>query len=330
MKNRKKNLYELLNVSQDARTNEIEDAFRRAVELYSGDSLAAYSLYPRVERERLFESITAAYETLKDPVKKSEYDLMMKQDHSEIISRYSGEDSGIAELMGLAQEAGSFRTVNLKRTLAAMGNSEPTASEQYRILYTRLKKLKEKDSLKTFAITSSVKGEGKTVTSLNLAYVIAEEFKKKCVILECDLRNPEISSNYLEGRGDEPGLVSVLKEEAELRDALIRISPGDNLYCLPARHRAANSSELLSQTAMEEIIRVLKEDFEYVIIDCPPIAPLADMNIISRLADGMILVIRAGKTPRDIVRSAVNSIKEGRFLGAVLNGCLDTFKGYYY
>lgn len=323
------NHYDILNVSRDAKESEIEEAFRRAIEAYGSDSLALYSLYGRNEREMLLKGIKDAYETLKDPVRKSEYDMLLKQGAAEMRLGQLTEDSGIAEMMGLDPDAASFRSSDLKQKLVVLDHSH-AASEQYRILYTKLSKLREKESIRTVAITSALKGEGKTITSLNLSCVIAQEFKKRCLLMECDLRNPEISSKYLERNGTGPGLADVLRGEADLFDAIVRVGSGENLFCLPVGQSVRNSSELISMPSMSASINSLRDEFEYIIIDCPPIIPLADMGIISRLVDGLLLVIRAGKTPKDIVLKAVNSIQDGRFLGTVLNGLEVPFKDYPY
>lgn len=328
MKKDMNNYYDILNVSRDAKESEIEAAFRGAVEAYGSDSLALYSLYGRNEREALLKIINDAYETLKDPVRKSEYDLLYKQGAADMRLGQLAEDSGMAEMMGLDPGAASFKSADFRQKLVVMDHSH-SASEQYRILYTRLNKLKEQENIRTIAITSAVKGEGKTVTSLNLSCVIAQEFKKRCLLMECDLRNPEISSKYLERNGTGPGLADVLRGEADLFDAIVRVGSGENLFCLPVGQSVRNSSELISMPSMSASIDSLRDEFEYIIIDCPPIMPLADMEIISRLVDGLLLVIRAGKTPKDIVRKAVNSIQDGRFLGTVLNGVDAPFKDYF-
>lgn len=216
----------------------------------------------------------------------------------------------------------------LEHPLVVIGEADPLAVEQYRVLYTKLEHISSGNSYKTFAITSAVKGEGKTVTSLNLAYVMAQEFKQKVILIECDLKNPSLTSYFLNG-GPRKGLIDVIKGKMNLSDAIIQIE-GISLYSLPAPHNIKNSSELLGSPYMNTVLNLLKNQFDYVIIDSPPILPLADVNILSKMVDGLVLVVRAGKTPKDIVCKAVNSVSNGNFIGIVLNGTERSLKKYYY
>lgn len=320
-----KNYYEVLDVTPAAAQDEIEAAYRKALQVYNDGSLAAYSLYSNSEKKAKLDEIAEAYGTLKDSDRKKEYDARLAEEDKE-----NGIDAPEFVLFDGASELDEQdNTVSFRKPIVVMGDTDPVAAEQYRVLYTRLSQLKQKDSLSAFAITSAVKGEGKTVLSLNLAYVIAEEFKKRCILVECDFKKPSITS-YFARRGTEHGLVDVLRGEADLGDAVARLEGSDNLFFLRAGKNVKNSSELLGSERMAEVLDELKKGFEFLIIDCPPILPLADMNIVSRLADGLVMVVRAESTPKNMVRSAMDSIKEGRFIGVVLNAAHTSLKKYYY
>jgi capsular exopolysaccharide synthesis family protein len=160
---------------------------------------------------------------------------------------------------------------------------------------------------------------------------MAKEFRNKVILVECDLKNPSLRSSYLDNE-NQYGLVDVLNGDAELEDAIVQLESTE-LYILPVRQNVKNSSELLSSQRMNELLITLKKRFDYVIIDSPPILHLADMNILSRMVDGLLLVVRAGKTPKDLVKKAVNSITDGKFVGIVLNGAdtpLGRYEGYEY
>lgn len=217
--------------------------------------------------------------------------------------------------------------VKFKQPLAVMNDGDLAAAEQYRVLYTRLEQISVANSQKVFAITSAVKGEGKTVTTLNLAYVAAKEFGKKIILVECDLRNPSISAGRL-NKLQKHGLVGVLRGGVDPRDALVQME-GTRLYILPAVHEVKNSSGLLGSRRMNVLINALKAEFDYVFLDSPPILPIADVNILARLADGLLLVVRAGKTPKDIVKKAVNSLSDANIAGIVLNGADRLMEKYY-
>ncbi len=326
---RLKNYYELLDIPSDATEDEIEEAYRKAKAVYEEDSVAEYSLYSSTDRKGILEEINMAYETLKDSVKRNEYDNSLAEEENaqtitiDIDDIEEIEDEDIEEITEIIELDSLAR---LKQDLVVTNGRDPLAAEQYRVLYTRLEQTRSRKSSKAFAVTSAVKGEGKTVTSFNLAYVMAKEFRNKVILVECDLRNPTIRSSYLDSE-NQYGLVDVLKGDVELEDAIVQLESTE-LYILPVRQNVKNSSELLSSQHMKELLKTLKKRFDYVLIDSPPILPMADINILSRMVDGLLLVVRAGKTPKDLVKKAVNSITGGKFVGIVLNGA-DTPLGRY-
>ena len=319
----KKNYYEILNISPGASRQEIEDAYIRDKSLYGSDSVALYSLYSSEERESMMKKAADAYETLRGK------DAGMPAQQAGLNI---GRDITLIEKVGNHKVSGIWNPeteFGFKRTLLVMKDPDSVVAEQYRVLYTRLEQISHRKSYKTFAVTSALKGDGKTVTTLNLAYIIAMEFKRKIIVVECDFKNPSITSRFLDMR-PEYGLVDVIEGKAELSDAIVRYKHG-GLHLLPAGRIAKNSSELLSSVRVNSILNILKSQYDYVIVDTSPIMPLADVNIISRIVDGLLLVVRAGKTPRDLVLRAVSSLTMGELIGIVLNGA-DNYplKEYYH
>lgn len=323
--------YEFLDIPSTARMDEIEAAYRRTKELFSGDSMALYSLYSPEERQDKLKKLEDVYETLNDPVKRKAYD--------EHIGRMVASPPPGGRGAPIAEEKDAFEEYNetgmfmdrlgLKQRLAIMESSDPMVAERYRILFTRLEQLSLKHSYKTIAVTSAIKGEGKTVTSLNLSWLMATEFGKKVLVIENDLRNPSISSSYL-NMGRLSGLIDVIKGDADLRSAINRLED-TSLYFLPARASARNSSVLIDSQGMRSVLDNVKAHFDYVIVDSPPILPLVDMNILSRMVDGLVLVVKAGSTPKDMVKKAVGSLPGKNLMGVVLNGADEIhMKKYYY
>lgn len=318
-----KNLYEILDIPHSAQAQEIEEAYQRARRLYGEDSVAVYSLYSPEEREAMMKDVITAYETLKDPAKRKDYDtrLITLGDSRHVNGKKLRAVE--AETLRMDRRPSLYEKkikASLKKSLVVMDDADPVAIEQYRILYTKLERLGLRDEINTFAVTSAVKGEGKTVTSLNLAYVIASEFKKKTILVECDLRNPTLSLNHLD-TFQKGGLTSVLRGEMDLEDAIAKMDE-ENFYVLPAIHGDRRSSELLNSLRMKEVIEKLKSEFDYVLLDSPPILHVADMNIINKRIDGMVLVVKAGQTPKDVVLKAVGSLTDANIVGVVLN-CVD-------
>lgn len=326
-----KNYYELLNITPEAGEQEIEEAYRCARAVYAEDSVAMYSLYSQEERESLLKMINDAYETLKDPARRKTYDAH----NSPGVHRHSSWLKGMEISRNTAHSTDNIAetkklmySVKPKKMRFVMEDIDQFAAEQYRMLYTRLEHISLKNSYKIFAITSTVKGEGKTITSLNLAYIMAQDFNKKVIVVECDLKKPSIPSYFTEP-DDGYDLIDVINGQIDIKTAIMRVE-NTRLYLLTARHNIKNSCELLGSQRMKTTLNALKTEFDYIIIDSPPILPLADMNVLSKIVDGLVLVVRAGKTPKDIVIKASNSLNSANMVGIVLNGADALLKKYYY
>jgi len=204
-----------------------------------------------------------------------------------------------------------------------MEESDSMVTEQYRILYTKISDLIEKKTKKVFAISSAIPGDGKTVTALNLAVVIARDFGKKTLLLEGDFRRPSMSL-YLKAELED-GLVDLLLSETNIRSTLIPFADtlipfaDDNLSVLPAVKSVQNSMGLLSSRRMQELLEMVKKQYDVVLIDAPPVLPLADMGLFEKVVDGIILIVRAEKTPRGSLLQAIDTLATDKLVGIVLN-----------
>lgn len=327
----KRNFYELLSVNPNSSQHDIEEGYRQAVKTYSGNSAALYSLYTAEQKEELLAQINEAYETLKDPEKKHRYD-------STIAYAYGEEETYEVDVNALREEKDALftdleisefiNTARFKRPLVVMDDKEPMVAEQYKLLSAKLEQISQKNNSKSFAITSAVKGEGKSATSINLSYLMANYFKKRTIMVEFDLRKPSTAKDFFD-TDDAGGLSEVLSGEIDIRTAVRRIE-GTSLYILFSGKTTKKTSELLNSSAIKALLNTLKAEFDYVIIDSPPILPLVDMDIVSRLVDGVVVVVEARKTSRDIVVKAVNSLTSGNIVGIVLNKADVKLKQYYY
>jgi len=211
------------------------------------------------------------------------------------------------------------------RLVAAHAHTSP-AAEQYRSLRTRIKSGENGTPLRTIVITSPNKGDGKSLTAANLALTMAQEFQQRVVLVDADLRRPSI--HRLFGVPAAFGLSNVLTEGAAVEDALISVAD-HRLTILPAGPIPMHPAELLGSTAMRRLIETLRASFDRILIDMPPAAPLADVAIASALADGILVIVRAGVTKKPAIERALSGLDQRKVLGLVLNDAGESGAGYY-
>jgi protein-tyrosine kinase len=177
-------------------------------------------------------------------------------------------------------------------------------------------------------VTSAVPQEGKTMVAVNLALAISQEIHKKAILIDADLRKPSIR---LEKYPNAKGLSNYLLNQTPLSEILLN-SEADNLQIIPAGHSTKKSAELIGSKKMSELFRSLREfgDDTYVIIDSPPIISTSDPTLLSKLVDGVVLVLMGNRTPRESVRRAVKSIDRQKIVGIVFNQIDVNLSSYYY
>jgi len=146
--------------------------------------------------------------------------------------------------------------------------------------------------------------------------------------VEGDLRKPSTVNNYFKKPG-QLGLAEVLAGKCDLHSAIVNVE-GTSLYVLSSGALTKKSSELIGGASMKSVMSTLKAEVEYIIVDSPPILPLVDVSILSKLVDGLLIVVRAGKTSRSLVVRALDSISSANPLGIILNGADTKLKKYYY
>jgi len=212
--------------------------------------------------------------------------------------------------------------------VAATDPQSPIA-EQYRILRTNLQSLKWRTGGKVIVVTSAVHEEGKSVTSLNLAMTLARQEKARVVVVDADMRKSSIHK-WLGMEPSEHGLSSILAGSGELNGSLLALKEPP-LSLLTAGPHPDEPAELLESAAMKRLLGDLRAQFDYVIVDAPPVLPVADPGILAGQADGLLLVVRAGKTQRKTVHQALGLLKQmkANILGTVLTHVEYYLPGYY-
>ena len=190
------------------------------------------------------------------------------------------------------------------------------AAEQYRALRTRIKRAESGRALRAIVITSPNKGDGKSVTAANLAITMAQEFQQRVLLVDADVRRPAIRDLF--GLPDGPGLVDVLIGAVDLNQALVHL-PEFNVTVLPAGTTPTHPAELLGSASMRRVLDTLRTRFDRILIDMPPVAPLADLHIVAPMADGLLMIVRAGVTPKPAIERALSGLETSKVLGLVLN-----------
>jgi protein-tyrosine kinase len=201
------------------------------------------------------------------------------------------------------------------------------AAEQYRTLRTRLVTVEAGRPRRVLLVTSPAKGDGKSITASNLALTMAQEFSRKVVLVDADLRQPMVHA--LLGVPQEPGLVDVLGGRAALEDVLVQL-PDVHLAVVPAGLPPEQPAELLGSAAMRRTLDALRSRFDRVLVDVPPVMPLADVGVLAPQCDGVLLVVRAGATPKPLIERALGTFDGERLLGVVLNESGGTEPDYGY
>ena len=210
---------------------------------------------------------------------------------------------------------------------------EPSSpiSEEYKKLKSFILKITQSEKfLNTIMVSSGVKGEGKTITALNLAITLAEEYDHSVLLVDADLRQPSVHK-YL-GIENRTGLGDCLMNGASINDAIVTMGIG-KLAVMTAGSEISNPVEILSSNRMKDLTKQLKEQVpdRYVIFDTPPLLPFAESHAIASSVDGILLIVRDGFTSLNNLKETLNIVRDRKILGIVYNDVeIDRFDGYHY
>ena len=202
-------------------------------------------------------------------------------------------------------------------------------AEAYKTLRTNIQYSSFDKNAQAIIVTSSQPGEGKSTISGNLALSMAQD-GKKTILIDCDLRKPTVHKKF--GITNSSGLSEVIVGKVDLKDAMKEFNK--NLTIITSGKIPPNPSEMLGSNNMQRFLNELKRHYDCIILDTPPVLAVTDAQILSRNVDGMILVIRAGRTKKEIVIKAKKQIENvgGKIIGTILNA-VDSKNGrnnYYY
>ncbi|WP_454844308.1 CpsD/CapB family tyrosine-protein kinase [Priestia megaterium] len=220
------------------------------------------------------------------------------------------------------------KMLTLKRRLLAHNSPKDPVAEQYRTIRTNIQFSNVDQDIKTIVVTSSGAEEGKSTTTSNLATVYAQQ-GLKVLLIDADLRKP--TGHYTFQLENHIGLTNVLTRQSTLAQA-VQESEIPHLSVLTSGPIPPNPSELLASAQMAELLKEMKEQFDMIIFDTPPILAVADAQILANQVDGTILVVSSGKTEKDAALKSKELLSnaQGKLLGVVLNNRKVEEGNYYY
>lgn len=212
--------------------------------------------------------------------------------------------------------------------LVTQNDPKNPAAEAYRVIRTGIQFAQAGKELQTIALTSCTPNEGKSTTIANLAVVLTQA-GKSVLLIDCDMRNPTVHKNF--NLSNKVGLSSCISMGTALSDAVQKTSI-EGLYALTGGVIPPNPSELLGSEQMKNVLQRAKEQYDYVLIDTPPVMPVTDALIVSRFVDGMILVIASAEVKVEMARDVKNQLVNAgaNILGVVLNKVRSEHHGYGY
>lgn len=200
--------------------------------------------------------------------------------------------------------------------LVAITQPHSSYCEEYRSLRTHVLHKSQRQKLQAIVVASVNPSEGKSVTALNLSWLLAQTDGVRALIIDSDLRMPSLA-DYL-GIETDRGLSDVLAGTSTLADSIVKLEPS-GLHILPGGEARNDVAELISGPKFKEILREAREMFDYVIIDAPPLGIFTDATVLINQADGAMIVVRANRTSYSVIDRLLEPLPKERLLGVVLN-----------
>jgi len=215
----------------------------------------------------------------------------------------------------------NFRTGKKKRrpytSIVTIDDPESVAAEQYRILAMRVRQQCDAAQSRTIVVTSAAGGEGKSLTAINLATALAGSSEARVLLIDADLRKPRMAEYLNLTVPTDRGFQNLLQQGGEAEPYIVQVRQLHVIPCGTVGH--GNPVAALSSPKARALFDQLKKQFDYIIVDAPPVLPIADSYILAGLADKVLFVVRARQTPRELFQHAIESFEAGNLLGAVLN-----------
>ena len=210
--------------------------------------------------------------------------------------------------------------------LVSKWRPQSVVAEQFRVAATRLDLLGDRSMGNVALISSAMKGEGKTSTTANLAYTLARDLDEPTLIIDCDYKCPNLHNVFT--LPTYPGVADYLAGEVPLESCFQQIQDLP-LWVMPAGDMESNPVSLSKLQHLSSLIESVRSRYRFIILDCPPILPLADINVLSEFADILLMVVRSGVTPKDVVQKAKEMLHSSKPTRLILNDAWTQGVPYY-
>lgn len=238
----------------------------------------------------------------------------------------------VADLLAPAAFAPeNFKTLHLAQPfhsrLVVLADKNNPASEAFRLLGVRLRHMRRERCLKRLLVCSTVTQEGKSIVSANLGCTIASDSQQNVLLIEGDIRRPSLSQLF--GIEDNPGLCEYLAGKRKLTESIYRLHEA-HLWLMPAGNSSDSQNDLVQSDSVLNMLQQLGNTFQWIIIDSPPVLPLADTSVWQRAVDGILLVARNGTTQKRKLIRGLEALDHEKLVGAVLNSATTSSEHDYY
>jgi capsular exopolysaccharide synthesis family protein len=316
----------------------IFDALQRSERERSGPDSATLSdgpdLLKRAERHAVSQLIDAA-ETEESAVNGSDLSNLLREagvavaDPRVPLQSLSVEPLPSEERRkALSQSQSLAISLSEQSRLVCLTDKESATAEAIRLLVVRLRDIRRTKPLKKVLITSTIPQEGKSMIAGNLACALAHASDERVLLVEGDLRRPSLARMF--GIDTVPGICEYLRASGSLLKHIYRLE-GAGVWLLPAGKAPSNPLGLLQSPRLPVLVDELASYFDWVIIDTPPVLPLADTSIWMRSTDGILLVTRIGTTEKRQLEKGLEALDPQKMLGALVNSSVESaYSGYYY
>jgi succinoglycan biosynthesis transport protein ExoP len=218
-------------------------------------------------------------------------------------------------------------TNRIDKRLVTLTAPDTFAAERYQGLRIRLEQMRQNGALNVIAITSPGAGDGKTLTSINLAGVLARESDARVLLIDADLRRPSVGEQLGVPAGS-PGFADLIAGTKKELSGLVKRPEPCRFDVLPAGSSSLPIQKLFRSPQFAEVLKTARDRYDYVLLDTPPLVPVFDAAVLARAVDGVVVVVGADKTTKRLLAAALELLDPGKVLGIVFNGDSSPLFGY--